>query len=170
MHWVLVAFCLGQGRQKQRCQNGDDGDHHEQFDQGEGTIGGAMGETALSAWVRSGGIHRMAILFRCLRQTQTAGEDRKTLRARLKKLLVIRGVRMSAFMNVASQFKYPFLHAPFPGLFCQTSSADYLWSRKYSAVRVMGSVSCHCPPFGCGAGVSAGCQAPRERLVLESRV
>ena len=52
----------------------------------------------------------MAILFRCLLQKQSAGPDRKTHTARLKKLLVIRGMRMSAFMNVVSQFSiHPYM-------------------------------------------------------------
>ena len=32
-----LALGLGQGRQKEARQDGDDGDHHEQLDEGEGT-------------------------------------------------------------------------------------------------------------------------------------
>jgi hypothetical protein len=35
----MVAHWGGQGRQQHRSQNGDDGDHNQQFDQGEPTRG-----------------------------------------------------------------------------------------------------------------------------------
>src|ERR1035441_41718 len=95
-----LLFCLGQGRQKQRRQNGDDGDHHEQFDQCEGTIGDAMGETAMSAWSRSGGIHRMAVLLYCLLATGREPQRRQAGELRqLSKPPFVWFVRISAFMS-----------------------------------------------------------------------